>query len=139
MINCPHCNKPSISRWEKYCASTSDPFICRRCDKPCSMPGFVESASALLYFFAVFVALNVFAFTVMDHRSSGEANGPTPGAILIALLVFSVAVEFAKAYLVPLKALSDGYVDGRKTTATKVNVVVVGVVLAALLLGKCGF
>jgi len=75
----------------------------------------------------------------MEYRSSGEANGPTVGAILIALLVFSVAVEVAKAYLVPLKALSDSYVDGRKTTAKKVNVVVVGVVLAALLLGKCGF
>ena len=139
MINCPHCNKPSTSRWEKYCSSTSDPFICRRCNQPSSIPGFVESASALLYFFAVFVALNVFAFTVMEYRSSCEANRPTVGAILIALLVFSVAVEVAKAYLVPLKALSDSYVDGRKTTAKKATAFVIILVLAAAFLGKCGF
>ena len=43
MMICPHCDEPSVSPWAKYCASVTGPFVCDLCDKPSSVPSFVET------------------------------------------------------------------------------------------------
>jgi hypothetical protein len=108
VFTCPHCNKPCIPLWAKYWASTHDPAVCDSCNKASSIPGFVESISALFYALAVFSALIAFAFGVMKHRSGTLTNDyPTPSELILAVLVFYVAVEAVKVYWVPLRALSD--------------------------------
>jgi len=65
--------------------------------------------------------------------------GPSPVALLISLLVFYVAVETAKVFWVPLKALSDTEVKKTKATSNRVVTAVVIFFFTAVLLGKCGF
>ncbi len=140
MFTCPHCNKPSIRIWAKYWASTHDPAVCDRCNKPSSIPGFVESISALLYALTVFSALMVFAFGVMKYRSGTLTNDyPTPPVLIIAVLVLYVAVEAVKVYWVPLKALSNHEVEKSKSSWNRLAIIFVLIVVAAVLLEKCGF
>lgn len=119
MMTCPHCENPSIGAWQKYCASRTDPVVCRVCGRPSYIPAFAESVSTVLYAIVVLVALNVFAFKVMAYRSSGEVSGPTPGLIIVTCLAFFVVVEAAKVYWVPLQALSDTYVAKQKAKSNK--------------------
>jgi len=140
VFTCPHCNKPCIPLWTKYWASTHDPAVCDSCDKPSSIPGFVESISALLYALAVLSALGVFAFAVMEHRSGVPTSDyPTPSALVLSVLVFCAAVKAINVYWVPLKALSDHEVEKRKSRSNRLVVTAVIILIAALLLEKCGF
>ena len=139
MMICPHCDEPSVSPWAKYCASVTDPFVCDLCDKPSSVPSFVESVSALLHFFAMFVGLGAFGFTLMNYARSGELNGPTPATIFVCLLVFYVAVEAAKVRWVPLRALSDSFIDKKKAKANRWTAIAAIIVILAILLERCGF
>jgi len=140
VFTCPHCNKPCIPLWTKYWASTHDPAVCDSCDKPSSIPGFVESISALSYALAVLSALGVFAFAVMEHRSGVPTSDyPTPSALVLSVLVFCVAVKAVKVYWVPLKALSDHKVEKVRSRRTGLTMTFVIIVVAALLLEKCGF
>ena len=139
MMICPHCDEPSVSPWAKYCASVTDPFVCDLCDKPSSVPSFVESVSALLHFFALFVGLGVFGFTAMGYMRSGEVTGPPLTSIIVCLLVFYVAVEAAKVCWVPLRALSDSYIDKKKAKANRWMATGVIIVILAILLERCGF
>ena len=140
MFTCPHCNKPSIPLWTKYWASTHDPAVCTHCDKPSSIPGFVESISASLYAFAVLSALMVFAFAVMKHRAGTlTSDYPTPSVLILSVLLFCTAVKAVKVYWVPLKALSDQEVEKRKSRSNRLVMTFVIIVIAGLLLEKCGF
>ena len=140
MFTCPHCDKPSIRLWAKYWATTVEPAVCEDCDKPSSIPSFVESASASLYFIAGLCALGVFAIDVARVRSGTLIDGPTPVTLLIGLLVFFyVAIEAAKVYWVPLKALSDHEVEKKRSTWNRVAIALVIIVSAAVLFEKCGF
>ena len=128
MFTCPHCNRPSIDIWAKYWARTVEPAVCEVCDKPSSIPGFVESVSASL--FAGLCALGTFAIGVTKYRG---------GTLLIYLLVFYVAVEAAKVFSVPLKALSDHEVEKRKSAHSRFALAAAIIVGAVVLLAKCGF
>lgn len=140
MFTCPHCNKPCIPLWTKYWASTHDPAVCDSCDKPSSIPGFVESISALLRAFAVLSALMVFAFGMMNHRAGTlTSDYPTPSVLVLSVLVFCVVVEAVKVHWVPLKALSDQEVEKKKSRSSRLVMTFVIIVIAALLLRKCGF
>lgn len=140
MFTCPHCSKPCIPLWTKYWASTHDPAVCDSCDKPSSIPGFVESISALLEALAVLSALMVFAFAVMKHRAGTlTSDYPTPSVLILSVLVFCVAVEAAKVYWVPLKALSDHRVEKTRSRRKGLTMTFVIILIAALLLEKCGF
>ncbi len=126
--------------WTKYWATAAEPAVCEDCDKPSSIPGFVESTSALLYFIAGLCALGVFAIDVARVRSGTLIDGPTPVTLLIGLLVFFyVAVEAAKVYWVPLKVLSDHEVEKKRSTWNRVAIALGIIVGAAVLLEKCGF
>ena len=86
MFSCPHCEKLSIGLWAKYRAGTADPAICRYCNEPSSIPGFVETASTWLYAIAIFVALNIFAFDVMKVARGTPVSDAKPAALLIGLI-----------------------------------------------------
>ncbi len=139
MFTCPHCSKPSIRIWTKFLATAHDPAVCDYCDKPSSTPGFVESASTLLYAIAGLLALGTIFIGVARVRRGTPIDGPTPITLLISLLAFYVAVEAAKVYWVPLKALSDHEVEKSRSTWNRFTVTFVVIVVAALLLEKCGF
>ncbi len=140
MFTCPHCNKPSIRLWAKYSATATDPAVCDDCDKPSSIPGFVESASASLYFVAGLCALSTFAIGVAKLRGGTLTDDyPTPVTLLICLLVFYVAVEAAKVYWVPLKALSDHEVEKKRSAWNRFAIALGIIVGAAVLFEKCGF
>ena len=113
--------------------------MCDYCDRPSSIPGFVESASALLYAVAGVFALGTIAVGVARVRRGTPIDVPTPITLLISLLAFYVAVEAAKVYWVPLKALSDHEVEKSRSTWNKFTVTFVVIVVAALLLRKCGY
>ena len=139
MFTCPHCNKPSISIWAKYWARPFEPALCHYCDRASSISDAVESASAFLYFIAGLCALGVFAMQLLASRDVTPVGGPSPVTLLISLLAFYVAVETAKMFWVPLKALSDTEVEKQKSTSNRIVIAVVIFFSAALLLGKCEF
>ena len=113
--------------------------MCDYCDRPSSIPGFVEGASALLYAVAGIFALGTIAVGVARFRRGTPIDVPTPITLLISLLAFYVAVEAAKVYWVPLKALSDHEVEKSRSIWNKFTVTFVVIVVAALLLRKCGY
>ncbi len=126
--------------WTKYWATAAEPAVCEDCDKPSSIPGFVESTSALLYLIAGLCALGTFAIGVAKFRGGTLTDDyPTPVTLLIGLLAFYVAVEAAKVYWVPLKALSDHEVEKKRSTWNRVAIALGIIVGAAVLLEKCGF
>ena len=139
MFSCPHCEKLSIGLWAKYQAGTADPAICRYCNEPSSIPGFVETASTWLYAIAIFVALNIFAFDAMKVARGTPVSVTGPAALFIGLLAFYVAVEAAKVFWVPLKALSDYEVEKRQSTYDRILTAMVIIMIAGSLLSKCGF
>ena len=139
MIVCPHCHKSNVSAWKKYCASITDPFVCGLCEKPSSIPSIVESISALVYGFAIFIGLNVFAFSVIGYARTGEVRGPAPGTIIICLLLFYLVFEAAKVYWVPLTALTDSYVARREAKSNRWMATGAIIVILAVLLERCGF
>ncbi len=140
LFNCPHCNEPAIPIVAKYRARPHDPAVCRLCNKASSISDAVESASALLYFIAGIIALGVFGWQVLlTHRGDTPVSGPTPITLLLSLLLFFIAVQTAKMFWVPLKALSDTEVERKKSTSKKFGIAVAIVLCIALLLGKCGF
>ncbi len=139
MFSCPHCEKLSIGLWAKYRAGTADPAICRYCNEPSSIPGFVETASTWLYAIAIFVALNIFAFDVMKVARGTPVSDAKPAALLIGLLAFFIAVSAAKVFWMPLKALSDYEVEKRQSTYGRLLTVMVIIMIAGTLLRKCGF
>ena len=139
MVNCPHCQESSISLWAKYRAGTADPAICRYCNEPSSIPGFVETASTWLYAIAIFVALNIFAFDAMKVARGTPVSDAKPAALLIGLMAFFVAVAAAKVFWVPLKALSDYEVEKRQSTYGRIVTAMWIVVIGGTLLSKCGF
>jgi len=140
LFTCPHCNEPSIPIWAKYWARPHDPAVCRLCDKASSISDAVESASALLYFIAGFIALGILMWQVlMTRRDDTPFIGPSPITLLLSLLLFYVAVQTAKIFWVPLKALSDAEVEKKKSTSNKIVIAVVIFFFILLLLGKCGF
>ncbi len=114
--------------------------MCEDCDKPSSIPGFVESASASLYFVVGLCALSTFAIGVAKLRGGTLTDDyPTPVTLLICLLVFYVAVEAAKVYWVPLKALSDHEVEKKRSAWNRFAIALGIIVGAAVLFEKCGF
>ena len=138
LFTCPHCNEPSIPIRAKYWARPHDPAVCRFCNNACSISDAVESASALLYFIAGIIALSIFAWQVkITYRDDAPFIGPI--TLLLSLLLFYVAVQTAKMFWVPLKALSDTAVKKKKSTSKKTGTAVVIFLFIALLLGKCGF
>ena len=138
LFTCPHCNEPSIPIRAKYWARPHDPAVCRFCNNASSISDAVESASALLYFIAGIFALGIFAWQVkITYRGDTPFIGPI--TLLLYLLLFYVAVQTAKMFWVPLKALSDTAVKKKKSTSKKTETAVVIFLLIALLLGKCGF
>jgi len=139
LFSCPHCEKLSIGLWAKYRAGTADPAICRYCNEPSSIPGFVETASTWLYAIGIFVALNIFAFDAMKVARGTPVSDVKPAALLIGVLVFYVAVEAAKVFWVPLKALSDCEVEKRQSTYGRIVNAMVIIMIAGTLLSKCGF
>jgi len=140
LFTCPHCNEPGIPIWAKYWARPHDPAVCRFCNKASSISDAVESASALLYFIAGIIALGLFAWQVLQtRRDDTPVIGPSPITLLLSLLLFYVAVQTAKMFWVPLKALSDTEVKKKKSTSNKIEIAVVIFLLIALLLRKCGF
>ncbi len=60
----------------------------------------------------------------------------SPIALLISLLVFYVAVETAKVFWVPLKALSDAEVEKKKSTASRFSTAAVVIIVTLWLLDK---
>ncbi len=140
LFTCPHCNEPSIPIWAKYWARPHDPAVCRFCNKASSISDAIESASALLYFIAGIIALSIFGWQVMlAHRDDSPVIGPSPVTLLLSLLLFYVAVQTAKMFWVPLKALSDTEVEKKKSTSNRIVTAVVIIFVITLLLGKCGF
>ncbi len=139
LFNCPHCNKPSIRIWAKYWARPHEPAVCHHCNKASSISDAVESASALLYFIAGLCAFTVILVQLMTFRSDTPIGGPRPVTLLISVLVFYIAVETAKMFWVPLKALSDTEVEMEKSTSNRIVTAVVIFFFAASLLEKCGF
>ena len=138
LFTCPHCNEPSIPIWAKCWARPHDPAVCRFCNKASSISDAIESASALLYFIAGIIALSIFAWQVkITYRDDTPFIGPI--TLLLSLLLFYVAVQTAKMFWVPLKALSDTAVKKKKSTSKKTGTAVVIFLFIALLLGKCGF
>lgn len=113
--------------------------MCHYCNKASSISDAVETASALLYFIAILCALGVFAMQLVSSRSDTPIVGPRPTTLLISLLVFYVAVEAAKVFWVPLKALTDKEVEKEKSTSSKIVIAVAIFFLVALSLEKCGF
>ena len=114
--------------------------MCDHCDKPSSIPAFVQSASALLYFIAGLGALGALALGVAEFRAGTLTDDyPTPVTLLVGLLVFYVAVEAAKVYWVPLKTLSNYEVENKRSTWNRVAIALVIIVVAAESLEKCGF
>ena len=139
LLACPHCNKPGIGLWAKYRARPFEPAVCQNCDRASSISDAVESVSALIYFIAGFFALGFFAMHLLSSRSNTPIFGPSPITLLISLLVFYVAVEAAKMFWVPMKALSDPEVARKKSTSNKISIGIVIVFFTLVLLGKCGF
>jgi hypothetical protein len=142
LFTCPHCNEPSIPTRAKYWARPHDPAVCRFCNKASSISDAIESASALLYFIAGIIALGIFGWQVTLVHRDAPVIGPSPVTLLLSLLLFYVAVQTAKMFWVPLKALSDTEVDKKKSTMSTSNKIVNAVVILffiTLLLGKCGF
>ncbi len=139
LFTCPHCNKPSIRIRAKYWARPFEPAVCRYCNKASSISDAVETASALLFFIAGFCALGFFVMQFVTSRDDTLIMGPSPVTLLISLLVFYVAVETAKVFWVPLKALSDTEVEKKKSTSNRIVTAVVIFFFVALLLEKCGF
>jgi len=138
LFTCPHCNEPSIPIWAKYWARPHDPAVCRFCNKGSSISDAVESASALLYFIAGIIALGFFAWQVrLTYRDETPFIGPI--TLLLSLLLFYVAVETAKMFWVPLKALSDTEAEKKKSTSNKIVTAVIIFFFITLLLEKCGF
>ena len=138
MMTCPHCENLSIGAWEKYCASRTDPVVCKVCNRLSYIPAFAESVSTVLHAAAIFVGLSVFAFTLFDYRSTGVVSGPTPGTILITCLAFFGIVEAAKVYYVPLQTISDAYVAKQRAKSNRWMVTGGTIVLLVMLLEKCG-
>jgi len=139
LFSCPHCQEPSISIWAKHRAGTADPAICRYCNEPTSIPGFVETASTWLYAIAIFVALNIFAFDAMKVARGTPVSDAKPAALLIGLLAFFFAVAAAKVFWVPLKALSGYEVEKRQSTYGRILTAMVIIMIMGSLLSKCGF
>ena len=82
--------------------------------------------------------MGIFAWQVkITYRGDTPFIGPI--TLLLYLLLFYVAVQTAKMFWVPLKALSDTAVKKKKSTSKKTETAVVIFLLIALLLGKCGF
>ena len=75
----------------------------------------------------------------MTRRDDTPFIGPSPITLLLSLLLFYVAVQTAKIFWVPLKALSDAEVEKKKSTSNKIVIAVVIFFFILLLLGKCGF
>jgi hypothetical protein len=63
----------------------------------------------------------------------------SPIALLISLLVFYVAVETAKVFWVPLKALSDTEVEKKKITTNRFWTAAVIIIVTLWLLDKYVF
>jgi uncharacterized protein (DUF983 family) len=140
LFTCPHCNEPSITKWAKYWARPHDPAVCRLCNKASSISDAVESASALLYFIAGTIALGIFTWQVlMTFRDDTPVIGPSPITLLLSLLLFYVAVQTAKMFWGPLKALSVMEVEKKKSTSNRIVTAVVIFFFVVLLLEKCGF
>ena len=140
LFTCPHCNEPSIPKWAKYWARPHDPAVCRFCNKASSISDAVESALALLYFIAGMIALGIFTWQVlMTYRGDTPVIGPSPTTLLLSLLLFYFAVQTAKMFWVPLKALSDMEVEKKKSTSNRIVTAVVIFFFVVLLLDKCGF
>ena len=76
---------------------------------------------------------------LVTSRDDTPIMGPPPVTLLIFLPVFYVAVETAKVFWVPLKALSDTEVEKKKSTSNRIVTAVVIFFFATLLLEKCGF
>ncbi len=60
----------------------------------------------------------------------------SPVELLISLFVFYVAVETAKVFWVPLKALSDAEVEKKKSTASRFSTAAVVIIVTLWLLDK---
>ena len=143
MLTCPHCNKPGIRIWAKYWAGPADPAVCNHCNEASSISASVTTASTLLYVIAGIWAFMVLALDVARiHNCSfvecdEPVSGTSPIALLISLLVFYVAVETAKVFWVPLKALSDAEVEKKKSTANRFTTAAVIIIVTLVLLEKC--
>ncbi len=66
-------------------------------------------------------------------------SATSPIALLISLLVFYAAVETAKVFWVPLKALSDTAVEKKKLTANRFWTAAVIIIVTLWLLDKYVF
>ena len=75
---------------------------------------------------------------MLAHRDA-PVIGPSPVTLLLSLLLFYVAVQTAKMFWVPLKALSDAEVEKKKSTSNKIVTAVIIFFFVLLLLEKCGF
>ncbi len=143
MLTCPHCNKPGLRIWAKYWADPADPAVCNHCNEASNISASVTTASTLLYVIAGFSAFTALALTVarVHNCSFVECDEPvsrtSPIALLISLLVFYVAVETAKVFWVPLKALSDTEVEKKKSTANRCTTAAVVIIVTLVLLEKC--
>jgi len=112
--------------------------VCDDCGKHFNIPGFVETTSTLIYVIAGFCAFGVFFMQLMSSRNNTLINGPSPVTLLILLLVFYAAVGTAKVFWAPLKALSDRQVQKSRSTWDRFAMTAAIIVVAALLLEKCG-
>ena len=145
MFSCPHCNKPGVRGWAKYWAGPADPAVCDYCKKASCISSSIQTASTLLYVIAGFLAFMTLALTAARiHNCSitdcwTSIHGPSAAMVFFSLLLFYVAVEAAKVFWAPLKALSDVQVEKKKSTANKIAIVLAILFIVALLLEKCGF
>jgi hypothetical protein len=144
-LTCPHCNKPGIRFWAKYWADPTDPAVCQHCNKASGISASVTTASTLLYVIAGIWAFMILALDAARiHNCSfvdcdESINATSPIALLISLLVFYVAVETAKVFWVPLKALSDTEVEKKKITTNRFWTAAVIIIVTLWLLDKYVF
>ena len=92
-----------------------------------------------MYLIAGIVGSFFFATHLLNSRSDITFVSPSLFTIFLSLLVFYAAVEIAKLFWVPMKALSDHEVARKKSTYNKISIAVVIVFFALVLLGKYGF
>jgi hypothetical protein len=125
VITCPHCEQPGIRPLAKFWAGPADPAVCQHCDGASCTSSSIETASTILYVLAGFSAFILIILSFAEFRRGEPVSGPSPGALLISLLLFYVAVEIAKVYWAPMTALSESDVARKKSIANRVSVALI--------------